>query len=128
MKMRIFIIITGLLSAGLANAQQDYPRDITLSWINPSAYTDGTLIQSGDLTQIRLECYRHDDALTPVFSRTEIPSGEGTPQSVTYPGVIPRPGTYTCYGYAAVADGTESDPSLPAAQKYLGKPNPIVFQ
>ena len=116
-----------MLLTSTAFAQQEYPRDITLSWTNPSLYVDGTPIQAGDLTQIRLECYRHDDAITPVFSNVEVALGEGVPQSVTYLGVIPRPGTYTCYGYAAVADGTESDPSLPDAQKYLGKPQPIVF-
>jgi hypothetical protein len=128
MKMRIFIIITGLLSAGLANAQQDYPRDLTLSWVNASTYIDGTLIETGDLTGIRLECFRHDDTITPVMNATVPASGEGQAQTEVFTGAIAKPGTYTCYGYSVVIGGIESDPSVPASEKFVGKPNPIVFQ
>ena len=125
--MKYLFLLAGLLLASTASAQQEYPRDITLSWTNPSLYVDGTPIEAGDLTGIRLECYRHDDAITPVIAATEVALGEGAPQSVTYSGGIAKPGTYTCYGYAIVIGGIESDPSLPTSQKYVGKPQSIVF-
>jgi hypothetical protein len=106
-----------------ASAQQDYPRDITLSWTNADSYTDGTAIQAGDLTGTRIECFRQNDT-APMLTGTFVPTGEGEPQTETFTGAIPNPGTYTCYGYSIVIGGIESDPSNPAQKKYVGKPLP----
>ena len=107
----------------MANAQQDYPRDITLSWLNASQYTDGTSIEAGDLTGTRIECFRQNDTV-PMLTGTFTPTGEGSPQTETFAGAIPQPGTYTCFGYSIVIGGIESDPSNPAQKKYVGKPQP----
>jgi hypothetical protein len=106
-----------------ASAQQDYPRDITLSWTNADSYTDGTAIQAGDLTGTSIECFRQNDT-APMLTGTFVPTGEGEPQTETFTGAIPNPGTYTCYGYSIVIGGIESDPSNPAQKKYVGKPLP----
>ena len=112
-----------LLFAGVASAQQDYPRDITLSWTNASQYTDGTAIEAGDLTGTRIECFRQNDTV-PIVTGTFVPTGEGQPQTEVFAGSIPQPGTYTCFGYSVVIGGIESDASNPASKKYVGKPNP----
>lgn len=118
-----------LLFPGLAFAQASdpYPRDLTLSWTNADSYVDGTLIEAGDLTGVRLECFRHDDTTVPVMNATIPANGEGLAQSETFTDAIPRPGTYTCYGYSVVIGGIESDPSNPTSKKYVGKPRSIVF-
>jgi hypothetical protein len=116
--------LVGLVGlSSLASAQQDYPRDITLNWINPSQYVDGSVIEAGDLDSIRVECFRGSDAAA-TFVETREDTGEGAAQSETYVGVIPQPGTYTCFAYAIVIGGTESDPSNPTSRKYIGKPLP----
>jgi hypothetical protein len=111
-----------LLAPVLVNAQQNYPRDITLSWTNADSYTDGTAIEAGDLTGVRIECFRQNDTV-PIVTGTFPPTGEGQPQTETFAGSIPQPGTYTCYGYSVVIGGIESDASNPAQKKYVGKPN-----
>lgn len=110
-----------LLLAATAQAQQDYPRDITLSWLNASEYVDGTAIEAGDLTGVRIECFRQNDT-TPIVTGTFPATGEGATQTETFAGAIPQPGTYTCYGYSIVIGGIESDASNPAQRKYVGKP------
>ena len=121
--MRIIIVVLLTLVAASANAQQNYPRDITLSWTNADSYTDGTAIESGDLTGVRIECFRQNDT-TPTVTGTFPATGEGLAQTETFSGAIPQPGTYTCYGYSIVIGGIESDPSNPAQRKYVGKPQP----
>jgi len=121
--LRFSIIAVLLLFATSAFAQQSYPRDITLSWENPSQYTDGSIIEAGDLDSIRVECFRGNDTVA-TFVSTVPDTGEGAPQSEVFAGVIPQPGTYTCIAYAIVVDGTESDPSNSVAKKYIGKPLP----
>lgn len=121
--MKALITIALLLLSSTALGQQNYPRDITLSWVNPSEYVDGSLIEAGDLDSIRVECFRASDTV-PTFTSTVADSGEGAPQAETFTGVIPQPGTYTCVAYAIVVDGTESDPSNTALRKYIGKPLP----
>lgn len=122
--MKYLAVIFLLLAAGTASAQNaSYPRDLTLSWINADSYVDGTAIEAGDLTGVRLECFRQNDTV-PIFT-SEIPAaGEGVTQSEVFTGAIPQPGTYTCYGYSIVVGGIESDASNPAQRKYVGKPNP----
>lgn len=128
--MRYFALLI-LFVGSVACAQQDYPRDITLSWTNPSQYepippaTVGEAIAPGDLDSIRVECFRQSDPLTPVFVSTVPDTGEGLPQSETFAAVIPGPGTYSCFAYAIVVGGAESNASnesLP--RKYTGKPLP----
>jgi hypothetical protein len=118
---RLFLIL--LFLPCLAFAQQDYPRDITLSWTNASQYTDGTVIEAGDLTGTRIECFRQNDTV-PIVTGTFVPTGEGLAQTETFAGAIPNPGTYTCFGWSIVIGGIESDASNPASKKYVGKPNP----
>lgn len=119
---RFSLVCLLLLAPILAHAQQDYPRDITLSWTNADSYTDGTAIESGDLTGVRIECFRQNETV-PTVTGTFPPTGEGQPQTETFQGSIPQPGTYTCYGWSIVIGGIESDPSSPAQKKYVGKPN-----
>jgi hypothetical protein len=119
------LIAIGLLATTIAFAQQDFPREITVSWTNPSSYTDGTAIAPGDLDSIRIEIFRNSSA-TPVFTATVDDSGEGAQQSEVFPAAIPGPGTYTIVGYAIVVDGSESDASDAVVKKYTGKPMPIT--
>lgn len=119
--MRKFWLLI-LFAAPFAYAQQDYPRDITLSWTNADSYVDGTPIEAGDLTGVRIECFRQNETV-PIVTGTFPPTGEGAVQTETFEGSIPQPGTYTCYGYSIVIGGIESDPSSPAQKKYVGKPN-----
>lgn len=118
----IALLMLAMLAAP-AQAQQDYPRDITLSWTNASQYTDGTSIEAGDLTGVRIECFRQNDTV-PMLTGTFVPTGEGLAQTEVFAGAIPQPGTYTCYGYSVVIGGIESDASNPASKKYVGKPQP----
>lgn len=121
--MRGILVLLAVLWAGSASAQQGYPRDITLSWTNPTQYVDGSLIEAGDLESIRVECFRSNDTVA-TFVSTVPDTGEGAAQSETFTGVIPGPGTYNCLAYAIVVGGAESDPSNQASKKYTGKPLP----
>ena len=116
-----------LMLAFSANAQQNFPKDITISWVNPSEYDDAanTPIEAGDLESIRIEIFRNSDPTTPIFTATVPDTGEGLAQSETF-NAIPGPGTYEVYGYAIVVGGEESDPSAPASKKYTGKPQKIT--
>jgi hypothetical protein len=125
---RLFIAVLFLFPA-IAFGQQAFPRDITLSWTNPDSYvpvapaTVGEPIAPGDLESIRVECFRNSET-TPAFTRVVPDTGEGQPQSETFVGVIPQPGTYRCFAYATVVGGAESDPSNEALRKFTGKPLP----
>ena len=121
--MKKLITLAALLVTASVCAQQGYPRDITLSWENPSQYVDGSPIEAGDLESVRIECYRQNDP-TPAFTSTVPDTGEGQSQTETFTGVIPQPGTYNCFAYAIVVDGTESDPSNQTDKKFIGKPLP----
>jgi hypothetical protein len=122
--MKRFLVVFALLVApALVHAQQEYPRDITLSWTNADSYEDGTLIEAGDLTGTRIECFRQNDSV-PMLTGTFAPTGEGLSQTEVFVGAIPQPGTYTCYGYSVVVGGIESVASNPAQKKYVGKPKP----
>ena len=124
--MKRLFIIALLFTASSAFAQQDFPKDLTVSWTNPSLYTDDTPIEVGDLDSIRIEVYRQND-LIPVFTATVPDTGEGAAQSELFLDAIPKPGTYRIEGYAIVVGGVESDPSIPAFKKYTGKPRKITF-
>jgi hypothetical protein len=127
MNLRWIIGAMLLALAVPSEAQQDYPRDITLSWLNADSYVDGTAIESGDLVGVRVECFRQNDT-TPTLTGTFPPTGEGQPQTEVFAGAILQPGTYTCFGYSLVIGGIESDPSEPASKKYVGKPrSPTVW-
>jgi hypothetical protein len=114
------------LVSGLAQAQQDFPKDITVSWTNPEMYVDGTVIETGDLDAIRIEIYRQNDTV-PTFTATVPDNGEGAAQSQVFAAAIPNPGTYRIEGYAIVVGGEESDASESAFKKYTGKPRAITF-
>lgn len=124
--MKKVITILLLLSSTVAWAQQDYPRDITLGWTNASEYVDNTPIEAGDLVSVRIECFRQNESV-PTFSSVRSVTGVGASQVETFTGVIPAPGTYLCYGYSIAVGDNESDASLPASRKYIGKPKPVVF-
>ena len=116
--------LLALLLVPVACLAGSFPADITLEWTNTDQYTDLTPIESGDLTSVRIECFRHSDPVTPSFSATVPVTGEGLFQSETFTGAITQPGTYTCFGYSIVADLDESDASNSAVKKYIGKPFP----
>jgi hypothetical protein len=122
--MKYIVSILLLVISFSANAQQNYPRDITLTLTQPTLYTDGTTIEPGELVNNRYNCARNDG--TVVLNETRsVKVDPGAQQSETFVGVIPQPGTYTCYAFAATAD-EESDASAPAFKKYTGKPTPPV--
>ena len=119
--MRYALFALLLATATVASGQQLFPRDITLTWTNPSEYEDGSLIEAGDLTDIRVVCYRNNNTV-PIVDVTVPAAGEGLLQTETF-SVIPQPGTYVCEVYARIFDGTESvasNQSLP--KKYTGRP------
>lgn len=109
-----------------AIAQQDYPRDISYCWTNPTEYEDNTLIEAGELTSVRIEVFRNGDTV-PYFVQ-EIPATQpGVEQCETLAGAIGQPGTYVGYGYAQ-ANGVWSVASNASnAKKYTGKPKPPSF-
>ncbi len=120
MKRLLFVLC---FACACALAQSSYPRDITLCWTHPTEYTDGTLIQDGDLANTRLTTDRHDgsrvsDTMIPVVG---LP---GERQCATMAGSIAIPGTYTNFAYAITIDDTSSDASNPAVKKFTGKPLP----
>lgn len=120
----VFLALFAFCFSFPAAAQQDYPRDITLSWTNPSLNTDGSQIQPGELKEIRLKCDRHDgtnafDILVPLTDQ-----GPGDAMAQTVVGGIPQPGTYSCVGFAINIDDISSDASGVATRKYTGKPGP----
>jgi hypothetical protein len=133
--MKRFFLIIALLAAGMAaQAQQNFPRDITISWTNASEYEDvlvngvpepGGPIEAGDLDAVRIEIYRQNEAV-PVFTATIPDTGEGAAQTEVFSQAIPRPGTYRIEGYSIVVGGAESDASESAFKKYTGKPRTIV--
>lgn len=120
-KITAAMLALAVIFGGGALAQQLFPRDITLTWTNPTQYEDGSLIEAGDLTDIRVVCYRNNNTV-PIIDVTVPAAGEGLLQTETL-SVIPQPGTYICEVYARIFDGTESvasNQSLP--KKYTGRP------
>ena len=119
------IAILFLLISTSVFAQQDYPRDITLSWLSADSYVDDTLMEAGDLTEEHFDCYRQNDTV-PIFSVTIPAEGQGVQRSEVFTGAIPQPGTYRCEGFSLTADDI-SDASLPAFKKYTGKPKAMTI-
>lgn len=119
--------LTGLILLLLSSVAYgaDYPRDVSVDWINASEYVDGSPIQEGELEAVRIEIYRQQDAV-PVFVATVPVSGVGLAQSEVFAGAVQQPGTYLIYGYS-IAGGIESDPSNSVLRKYTGKPLPPVL-
>lgn len=117
------LVVVMFLVAGSVFAQSDYPRDISFSWVNASQYEDGSLIDAGDLTQVRIECFRNN-ATSAILVELFTVTGEGLPQSEVVVGGIPQPGTYSCVGYSIIFDGTESVASAATVKKFTGKPRP----
>lgn len=126
--MRMLVGLAMVITGGTIHAQApDYPRDITLTWTNPSQYVDGSPIEAGDLESIRIECANQAQPTVLVVNETFPDNGEGAQQSNTWVGVIPNPGNYICYGWAIVVGGISSDASNPATKKYVGTPLPPVI-
>ncbi len=121
-----FIITLCLLFVSSVALAAGYPRDITLSWDNASEYVDSTLIEAGDLTGVKLDCYRQNDVV-PVFSAIVPANGEGLRQVETFTASIPRPGTYRCEGFSIVIGDIYSDASVPTYKKFVGKPKAITI-
>ena len=124
--MKALTLFILLALSTTAFGQQNFPRDVTVDWVNPTQYTDGSFIETGDLESIRVEIFRNSDPITPVYTAVVPDTGEGAPQSEVFASAIPGPGTYEIYGYAIVVGGEESDPSTPATKKYTGKPQKIT--
>jgi len=124
--MKYFATLLLLFATGVACGQQNYPQDITLSWENASEYVDATLIEAGDLTGVKIDCYRQNDTV-PILSAIVPVTGEGLPQTETYAAAIPRPGTYRCEGFSIVIGDIYSDASAPSFKKFVGKPKTIKF-
>ena len=122
--MKFLAVLILLVSPSAFGA--DFPRDADVCWNNPTQYTDGSLIEAGDLEFIRIEIYRQNDTV-PVFTGTIPDTGEGANQCELFTGAIPGPGTYRIEGYAIVGL-LESDPSIPLFKKYTGKPRTIVLK
>lgn len=114
-----------LLAPAAAFAQQDYPRDITLSWTNASEYVEGSVIEPGDLTGVKVDCYRQNDTV-PAFSAIVPASGEGLEQTELFIGAIPSPGTYRCEAFSIVIGDIYSDASEPTFKKFVGKPKTVT--
>lgn len=125
--LKIFIALSLLLASGLAYGQQDFPRDITVSWTNADSYIDDTPIEAGDLENVRIEIYRQNDTV-PVLTATIPANGEGLEQAETFLAAIPNPGTYRIEGYSIVIGGVESDASTPLFKKYVGKPRSVILR
>jgi hypothetical protein len=121
--MRKVTVLIMLLLGAAAVAQQNYPRDITLSWTAPVLYVDGTAIQQGDLKETRIYCERNDGSVV-IDEAVPMIGGPGDPQEYVFSGAIPQPGTYTCTSFAVTIDDISSDASDPATIKYTGKPQP----
>lgn len=124
--VKTILITTILILISVSvNAQQNYPRDITVCWTNADSYVDGTLIDTGDLVSDRIEIYRQNDTV-PAFTATIPALGEGLDQCETFTSAIPQPGTYRIEGYSIVVGGIESDASESIFEKYIGKPRSMV--
>ena len=123
---KVFLFLVICLLATEANAQQDYPRDITLTFRWPTTYVSGELIQPGDLRGGDAICFRNQDLNAPTFDLPMdilVPLGEK--QSVLFPSVIPKPGNYSCFVTAVTVDDISSDLSNEARRRFTGKPLPI---
>lgn len=114
-----------LVMCSVVNAQQDYPRDMPLSWTNASEYIDDTPIEAGDLTGVKVDCYRQNETV-PILSAVVPATGEGLPQAEVFVGAIPKPGTYRCEAFSVVIGDIYSDASIPTFKKYVGKPKRVT--
>lgn len=107
-----------------ANAQQSYPRDLTLSWTQPTTYVDGSLIGAGELRGTLLTCWRQNDPNTMVIDEEVAAPNAGGSYEHTFLESINQPGTYLCVAYAVTVDDLYSDMSNTVDRKYTGKPLP----
>ena len=121
-----FLITAICLFPVMAFAQQDFPRDVEVCWDNPDSFVDNTLMEPGDLENIRIEAYRQNDTV-PAFTATIPANGQGLRQCSTFTAAVPNPGTYRFEGYAIVIGGIESDASESAFKKYVGKPRSVTI-
>lgn len=112
----------------IASAQQDYPRDLTLNVRQPTHYipyppaTVGEPIQAGELVANRFDCARNDGTVV-VTEVRPVTVAPGELQPELFVGVIPKPGTYTCFAYVSTLTD-ESGASPPKDNRFTGKPLP----
>ena len=124
---RLFFVLGLLVLALPAQAQQDYPRDLTLKITQPTQDVFGTLLDPGDLKDNRYECARNDGTIILTNEIKPVRADPGSWQTETWVGVIPQPGTYICFAYVSNIEGAESDASNPHDEKYIGKPLPGIL-
>ena len=123
--MKKLLALLALLAAPAEAA--DFPRDIPLTWTNPTEYTDGSPIQAGELESVYLACFRQNDLATIVAEDLVVINPVvGSTQSYTLVGAAPQPGTYLCFAKANTVDGVASDWSNEKVIKFTGKPLPPV--
>lgn len=124
--MKTLIIGLLLLLVSMpVSAQQDYPRDITLSWLWPTLNVDGTVIQEGDLRGGDAVCFRNNDFSVPIFDlQTLITVPLGARETMTFFNSIPKPGIYQCFVTAVTVQGISSDFSDEFPARFTGKPLP----
>jgi hypothetical protein len=101
----------------------NFPRDITLTWTNPTEYVDGTLIEVGDLAGTKIVCARQDGTVA-IDELVPITAGPGGVEGKAFLDLIPKPGRYTCNAFAITVEDFSSDASNDSVKKYTGKPKP----
>jgi hypothetical protein len=122
--MKKFLIFLLAFVPMLTLAQSSYPRDISHCWTLPSLNTDGSSIQDGDLSHVRIVTVRNSGE---TVLDTNIPIGDllpGDRQCFNSVGAIPGPGQYASVAYAVTVDDISSDASNEAYKRYTGKPQP----
>jgi hypothetical protein len=119
----VLLYLTAVTS--MAQSNNSYPRDIVLSWTNASLYTDDTPIEVGDLTGVKVDCYR-GTATVPTLSTIVVPTGKGMAQTQTFVGAIPNSGTYRCEAFSIVIGDIYSLASNSVSKKYVGTPKSIT--
>lgn len=121
------ILLVIVLCASVANAQQDYPRDISMLLTQPTEYTDGTTIQAGELRGALVNCWRNNDTANLIINEEVAAPNAGGTYPLTFTAVIPQPGTYQCVAFTSTVDGIYSDVSNLIDRRYTGKPLPPVL-
>lgn len=121
---QIALALALIMSQGVTFAQTQYPLDMTLTWVNPDLYVDGTDIGPDELRGTALICARHSGE--EVINEEVASTGPGTTQEATFQ--VSQPGTYTCYAYAITVDDIYSDASNPTQKKYTGKPQKVIIE
>lgn len=116
-----------LFAATAVQAQQAYPRDLSLTLTQPTLYDDDTAIDTGDLRGALINCWRQNDAVNLIVNAEVAAPNAGGVYPLIFPNVIQQPGTYLCVAFAVTVDDVYSDMSNTVDRKYTGKPLPPVL-